>query len=174
MIWNMIQRDNIPRISGLLYLRILLQRREVRADGNTVWIMPGEESAKRNLRYLDDQGIKVAERCVYLAPLYGAEVRDELLLDNLRAIRPQHVIITIGGGKARTPRSLYQTESRLLAVDSLHWCSDSVLERGSGQNSWLGGQVVPGLAFPLYERAAQVYSTILARACLVSPDITLS
>jgi N-acetylglucosaminyldiphosphoundecaprenol N-acetyl-beta-D-mannosaminyltransferase len=99
MIWNALQRDNIPRISGLLYLRMLLKRREVQADGNTVWIMAGAESAKRNLRYLDDRGIKVAEHCVYIAPMYGAEIRDEVLLDKLRTIRAQHIIITIGGGK---------------------------------------------------------------------------
>ncbi len=99
MIWNALQRDNIPRISGLLYLRMLLKRREVQADGNTVWIMAGAESAKRNLSYLDDRGIKVAEHCVYLAPMYGAEIRDEVLLDKLRTIRAQHIIITIGGGK---------------------------------------------------------------------------
>jgi UDP-N-acetyl-D-mannosaminuronic acid transferase (WecB/TagA/CpsF family) len=99
MIWNAIQRDNIPRISGLLYLRALLKRREVQAEGNTFWIMAGAGSIKRNLNYLSDIGIKVEEHCVYLAPLYGAGIHDEVLLDKLRTVRPQHIIVTIGGGK---------------------------------------------------------------------------
>jgi UDP-N-acetyl-D-mannosaminuronic acid transferase (WecB/TagA/CpsF family) len=171
MIWNMIQRDNIPRISGLLYLRILLQRREVRADGNTVWIMPGEESAKRNLRYLDDQGIKVAERCVYLAPLYGAEVRDELLLDNLRAIRPQHVIITIGGGKQER-LGLY-IKQNLGYLPSIHCIGaaiaflsgDQVKIPGWADKSYLGWLFrcmnEPRRYIPRYWRALALFRLIL-------------
>jgi UDP-N-acetyl-D-mannosaminuronic acid transferase (WecB/TagA/CpsF family) len=98
MVWNALQGDRIPRVSGLLYLRELLRRPTVRAVGNTLWVMAGETSAKRNLAYLAREGIAVPEDCIHIAPLYGAEVRDEALLAKLRALRPAHVIVTIGGG----------------------------------------------------------------------------
>ena len=98
MIWNFIEGDSLPRVSGLEYLRTLLRLDEVRAPGNTFWIMAGETSAKRNLEWLRGYGISVPENCVWMAPLYGAEIDDPELLAALRSQRPKHVVVTLGGG----------------------------------------------------------------------------
>lgn len=98
MIWNLMEGDSVPRVSGLKYLRILLRREEVRGPGNTFWIMAGETSAKRNLEWLRGSGITVPEHCVWLAPLYGSEIDDPDLVAAIRAKRPKHIVITLGGG----------------------------------------------------------------------------
>ena len=98
MIWNRLQGDRIPRISGLEYLRELLLHPDVRRPGNTVWIMANEASAQRNLSWLAGQGIEVPEECVYTAPIYGARIEDKKLLEKIEQIRPQHIVITVGGG----------------------------------------------------------------------------
>lgn len=98
MIWNVIERDSVPRVSGLEYLRTLLQLEEVRTPGNTFWIMAGETSAKRNLEWLRDYGILVPDTCVWMAPLYGPEIDDSELLAAVRRQRPKHIVITLGGG----------------------------------------------------------------------------
>jgi UDP-N-acetyl-D-mannosaminuronic acid transferase (WecB/TagA/CpsF family) len=98
LIWNRLQGDNITRLSGLEYLRELLLQDELKVPGNTVWIMASPVSAKRNLDWLAGQGIPVPEECVYMAPMYGAEIADPGLLELLERLKPQHVVVTVGGG----------------------------------------------------------------------------
>ena len=99
MVWNWLQHDSIRRLSGLEYLRELLKQPDVRQSGNVFWIMASATSAERNLGWLAEQGIVVPEDCVYLAPMYSEqEIYDPELLERIERIRPQHVILTVGGG----------------------------------------------------------------------------
>lgn len=98
IVWNMMERDSVPRVSGLEYLHVLLQEDEVRRPGNTFWIMAGKGSAEQNLGWLRRQGIAIPEECTYLAPLYGGDIEDPVLLAAIDKVRPRHVIVTLGGG----------------------------------------------------------------------------
>ena len=98
LIWNRISKQKIHRLSGLKYLRELLRREDGRRPGNVVWIMAGPASAQKNLEWLRSQGIDVPQECVYLAPMYGTEIEDLALLAMLERLRPQHVVVTVGGG----------------------------------------------------------------------------
>jgi UDP-N-acetyl-D-mannosaminuronic acid transferase (WecB/TagA/CpsF family) len=98
MIWNLLERDRVPRVSGLEYLHTLLLRGDVRQPGNTLWIMAAPESAKTNLEWLAAQGIEVPAECVYEAPMYGRLIDDPCLIEILHRLRPQHVVVTLGGG----------------------------------------------------------------------------
>lgn len=97
-VWNLLERDSVSRLSGLHYLRELLLRDDVRASGNTFWVMAGPESAERNLRWLKDQGIEVPSECVYVAPMYGSSVEDKALVERIKNLGAKHVVITLGGG----------------------------------------------------------------------------
>jgi len=98
MIWNLVQKDHIPRLSGLKYLRELLTHPDVKQPGRSLWIMASPTSAAKNLAWLREQGIAVPRECVYLAPMYGEIIEDERLLRQIRECRPAHVIVTVGGG----------------------------------------------------------------------------
>jgi len=98
MIWNRISRQKIHRLSGLKYLRELLRREDGHRPGNVVWIMASPASAQRNLEWLGSQGIEIPPECVYLAPMYGNGIDDPALLEMLERLRPQHVVVTVGGG----------------------------------------------------------------------------
>ena len=98
LIWNQLQKDTLRRLSGLEYLHELLGRKDVQRSGNTLWVKASAESAARNLEWLGTQGIDVPEDCVYLAPMYGKEIEDTALLETIERLRPQHVIVTVGGG----------------------------------------------------------------------------
>ncbi len=98
MVWNLLQRDSLKRLSGLEYLRELLLQTDVRQTGNTLWIMASSSSAETNSKWLTENGITVAPEYLYTAPMYGTEITDTALLELLNRLRPQHVIITIGGG----------------------------------------------------------------------------
>jgi N-acetylglucosaminyldiphosphoundecaprenol N-acetyl-beta-D-mannosaminyltransferase len=98
LVWNFLEGDRIERLSGLRYLRALLLRPDVGAPGNTFWIMAGPGSARTNLDWLATRGISVPNDCVYHAPMYGARIEDEELLERLRSSQVKHVVIAVGGG----------------------------------------------------------------------------
>jgi UDP-N-acetyl-D-mannosaminuronic acid transferase (WecB/TagA/CpsF family) len=98
MVWNLIRHDSLKRLSGLEYLRELLLQPDVRQSGNTFWIMASAQSAATNLQWLTENGISTAPEYVYQAPIYGDQIEDTALLSLLDRLRPQHILLTLGGG----------------------------------------------------------------------------
>src|SRR5882724_4939097 len=99
LLWNAMALDRIPRVSGLKYLKLLLFQPEFRQPGATFWVMPSEESMRRNLAWLQAQGIRAEEEDCYVAPKYEAgTICDEALLKLINDRQPAHVIIAVGGG----------------------------------------------------------------------------
>ena len=100
--WNLLERDRIARLSGLRYLRALLLDPSFRAPGRTLWVMSGEQTAARNVAWLSGQGIELRPSHTYIAPLYdvgNAEgPADPTLLVLIERLRPQHIVLTLGGG----------------------------------------------------------------------------
>lgn len=98
MMWNLIQRDRIPKLSGLKYLRTLIKQSCFREPNVSFWVMPTLASARRNVAWLSRNGIPVANEDVYLAPMYGSTIDDEELLRRLEERRPNHIVLGVGGG----------------------------------------------------------------------------
>lgn len=98
LLWNWLEHDSLKRLSGLKYLRRLLAQRDLCEPGNTLWVMAGPQSTCRNVAWLASRGIVVPDDCIYQAPMYGAEIEDELLIERLQKRRFKHIVITIGGG----------------------------------------------------------------------------
>jgi UDP-N-acetyl-D-mannosaminuronic acid transferase (WecB/TagA/CpsF family) len=98
LVWNLIQRDTIRRLSGLTYIRELIKRPDFRHEGQVFWIMPSTLAANKNIAWLQTQGVKLADDSCYVAPMYGYQIDDPGLLNRLRERRPKHVIVTLGGG----------------------------------------------------------------------------
>ena len=97
-VWNGSHWDKLHRLSGLEYLRFILDEPEVRREGNTFWVMSSEASSVHHLAWLETRGIKVPASHVYIAPEYRGSFQDQALRERLRNLRPAHVIVTLGGG----------------------------------------------------------------------------
>ena len=98
LLWNLMQRDRISKLSGLKYLRALIRLPEFRQSGGSFWVMPSPAAAQRNAAWLRRMGVPVTDEDVYLAPIYGAEIRDSRLIERLEQRRPRQVVLGIGGG----------------------------------------------------------------------------
>lgn len=98
LLWRILRRGTITRISGLKYLKLLLADPTLHPPGKTFLILPTEASRRKALRWLTEQDFLINEVNTYIAPMYGKEVIDESLVDLLNQKQPQHVIIAIGGG----------------------------------------------------------------------------
>ena len=100
LLWLAFQRERLVRISGLRYLRALLQEPAFQAPGNSFWVMPTVEDAAANRAWLNTQGFNIGESDCYVAPHYArtGPLEDPALLALLEAKRPQYVLINLGGG----------------------------------------------------------------------------
>ena len=98
MLWNLLERDSLRRLSGLEYLREFLKEPSTCRPEETFWVMASPESAARNIRWLRTQGWEVGKDDYYLAPFYRRPIEDQELISRLRDRRPKHVMVTIGGG----------------------------------------------------------------------------
>ena len=99
LLWNAMKRDNIHRVSGLEYLKLLLNRPEFREPGTTFWVMPSETSLQRNLAWLQSLNFPVDAKDCYVAPMYSnAAVTDDILVTLINERRPKHIIVCLGGG----------------------------------------------------------------------------
>ena len=99
LLWNLLMRDRVRRVSGLEYIGLLLQRPEFREPGATFWVMPSPASQERNLAWLRVNQYAVQPDDCYIAPKYvSGTISDNELVEQINRRQPRHVIICLGGG----------------------------------------------------------------------------
>ncbi len=98
LLWNLLERDSVARLSGLEYFDRLVADSEFCQEGGVLYVMASEQSARRNVAWLERKGIHVHRSHVYIAPHYKNGVADAVLLAKIRELHPSHIVITIGGG----------------------------------------------------------------------------
>ena len=78
LLWRLLQRRTIARISGLKYLRILLAKPELHERGGIFLVLPHQSSLEKALAWLRHEGFEIASDDCYIAPMYQrSEVRDQ-------------------------------------------------------------------------------------------------
>jgi N-acetylglucosaminyldiphosphoundecaprenol N-acetyl-beta-D-mannosaminyltransferase len=90
--------ENLPRISGLKYLKHLLASLKGERTGNVFWILPSERARQKLLNWSAREELAIIGEDCYVAPRYGFEVSDPGLVALIDRVRPAHVIIAIGSG----------------------------------------------------------------------------
>jgi exopolysaccharide biosynthesis WecB/TagA/CpsF family protein len=98
LLWRVLRRQELSRISGLAYLKELLGRRAFRQDRSVLWILPDDHARDVALRWLQDHGFLTTADDCYVAPMYGTRVEDPVLLDRVRSQQSAHVVIALSGG----------------------------------------------------------------------------
>jgi UDP-N-acetyl-D-mannosaminuronic acid transferase (WecB/TagA/CpsF family) len=88
------------RTSGYRYLNMLLRDASLRVPHASYWVMPSQESMRKNLAWLNDHGVPATEEDCYVAPVYPRRgtVKDPALLAILEERRPRHVFVCVGSG----------------------------------------------------------------------------
>ncbi len=98
VLWRLLQREKVHRISGLKYLKHLLGRLKGEGSTEVFWVLPSESARQKLLDWSGRGGFSIKRENCYVAPWYGPEVEDRNLLALIEQHRPAHVIIAIGSG----------------------------------------------------------------------------
>jgi len=99
LMWNMLHRKRIKKISGFRFLRYFLQDGDVKRSSDIFLVNPRPKEAFYNMKYLRSIGFKLTEDDSYLAPMYSKDkVKDGKLLEIIKQKKPKYIIINLGGG----------------------------------------------------------------------------
>jgi N-acetylglucosaminyldiphosphoundecaprenol N-acetyl-beta-D-mannosaminyltransferase len=98
VLWRLLQREKVHRISGLKYLKHLLGRLKGEGETEVFWVLPSESARQKLLGWSGSGVFSINRENCYVAPWYGPEIEDRNLLALVEQHRPAHVIIAIGSG----------------------------------------------------------------------------
>jgi N-acetylglucosaminyldiphosphoundecaprenol N-acetyl-beta-D-mannosaminyltransferase len=98
VLWRLLRRENVHRISGFNYLKHLLGRLKDECNPKVLWVLPNERARQELFEWSRREGFSVDTKNCYVAPWYGQEVQDGDLLSLVEQHRPAHVVIAIGSG----------------------------------------------------------------------------
>jgi exopolysaccharide biosynthesis WecB/TagA/CpsF family protein len=98
VMWRLLKRENVQRISGLKYLKHLLRKLKGERNREVVWVLPSERARQKLVDWSRRESFLINTENCYVAPRYGSDVEDRNLLASVEQHRPTHVIIAIGSG----------------------------------------------------------------------------
>ena len=99
LLWRLLRGRTIHRVSGLAYLKEVVELPELREGSHQLFcILPSESAKTKALTWAHDRNLDLSEQDLYIAPRYGRQVADERLIAILEQRKPRHIIIGIGGG----------------------------------------------------------------------------
>jgi len=97
VLWRLLRRESVQRISGLKYSKRLLAR--LKGEGTEVfWVLPTESARQKLFDWSRREAVSIDRENSYVAPRYGSDVEDRKLIALIQEHRPMHVIIAIGSG----------------------------------------------------------------------------
>jgi N-acetylglucosaminyldiphosphoundecaprenol N-acetyl-beta-D-mannosaminyltransferase len=70
LLWRVLQRRAVARISGLKYLRILFANPQLRERGSIFLVLPHKSSREKALLWLRKEGFEIFADDCYIAPMY--------------------------------------------------------------------------------------------------------
>jgi UDP-N-acetyl-D-mannosaminuronic acid transferase (WecB/TagA/CpsF family) len=99
LVWRILKGQNIPRVSGLKYLKLLHEMKALSPRESVLWIMPNAAARDQNLAWLRSQGYDFTDSDCYLAPNYSCgPIVDEALVQLVMERKPKHIVVCLGGG----------------------------------------------------------------------------
>ena len=98
LLWRLLKRRSVKRISGFAYIKELVRRADLMNPGAAIWVLPHERARDQLLRWAREHGIAADSSSCYIAPFYGRIVEDPVLLELVNERQPAHVVVGIGAG----------------------------------------------------------------------------
>ena len=98
LLWRLLRRETIVRISGLKYLEHLVSKLKGEGSSKVFCVLPSERARRKLFEWSRRESFPIASKNCYVAPRYGLQVEDRNLLLLVEQNHPAHVITAIGSG----------------------------------------------------------------------------
>jgi exopolysaccharide biosynthesis WecB/TagA/CpsF family protein len=98
VLWRLLRRQRVHRISGLKYLTHLVGKLKGEGSEGVFWVLPSESAQQKLFDWSRRQVFPIKRENCCVAPRYGLKVEDRNLLGVMEKRRPAHVIVAIGSG----------------------------------------------------------------------------
>ena len=98
LMWRLLRRKKIQRLSGLKYLTQLLATLPRDSSAEIFWVLPSARAQEKLLAWGEREAFPVKIDNCYIAPRYALEIEDRQLAELLAQHRPGHVLVAIGSG----------------------------------------------------------------------------
>jgi exopolysaccharide biosynthesis WecB/TagA/CpsF family protein len=98
VLWRILHGRGIRRISGLGYLKRLVNEQAVWNSGPMFWILPTAAAREKAIVWAATIGFPMNPDNCYVAPFYGSAVEDKTVVALINAQRPRHIVIGLGAG----------------------------------------------------------------------------
>ena len=98
LLWKILRREALTRISGLVYLKHLITGAAFRESERSFFVLPTNSAKTKLLNWASSEGLRITSDDCYVAPAYAAVVEDREVLSSINNRRPAHIIIAIGNG----------------------------------------------------------------------------
>ncbi len=113
LLWKIIRRKDLTRISGLAYLKHLISESAFRESGRVFFVLPADGAKAKLLDWASHEGLQIDADSCYVAPVYATAVEDQQLLAQVGNRRPEHVVIAIGNGPQENRPAIHCTGAAL-------------------------------------------------------------
>jgi N-acetylglucosaminyldiphosphoundecaprenol N-acetyl-beta-D-mannosaminyltransferase len=97
LLWKILRRGTVARISGLSYLKRLLGASGLRNE-DLLFVVPTESAREKAISCTLQKALHLGLNNFYVAPRYAEQVEDAQLAALVDGQRPAHIIIGLGGG----------------------------------------------------------------------------
>ena len=99
LVWQMLSGKKLPRVSGLKYLKLLLEVNALQPRESVLWVMPNSAARDQNLAWLRSRNLDFNESDCYVAPNYShGQIVDDSLVALVAKRKPKHIVVCLGGG----------------------------------------------------------------------------
>ena len=98
LMWRLLHRQKMERLSGLKYLEQLLAALKRDSSSEIFWVLPSARSQEKLQAWAQRESFPLKIDNCYVAPRYAFDVEDRHLLELIAQRRPRHVLVAIGSG----------------------------------------------------------------------------
>ena len=117
LFWKIFTGRKVERVSGLKYLKQLVEHLRSHQNERVLWIVPSETAHKKTLAWLESMEL-AATSDFYIAPRYAELVRDDLLLAKIDNSGSRGPNFTAGGREAFANRPREADDSVLVKTEA--------------------------------------------------------
>ncbi len=145
VLWRLLRRERVQRISGLKYLKHLLGRLKGEGKRAVLWVLPTKRAEQKFLDWSRGEAFPIMSENWYVAPRYGVEVDDRDLLALIEQRRPARCHHRDRQRSAGKTWILFARKFVVSAGDPLHRCGARIHHRRSDFNPRLGRPILSRL-----------------------------